>query len=178
MTVPRGIQKYLAHYSVDARWRITPGSLKEIDNAVVIPALAESDHLFTTLASLSKNPRTELAHTLVICVINNGSPDTVPADDIADNQKSLEILEKLVNSDGEDLRVAYIDASSPGLEMPDRDAGVGLARKIGLDLALGVFDYENDSPKLLFSLDADTLVEDNYLSAVRRSFERGKITSS
>ena len=157
MTVPRGIQKYLARYSVDARWRITSGSLEGIDNAVVIPALAESAHLFTTLASLSKNPQTELIRTLVICVINNGTPDTVPAGDLADNRETLERLQKLIDSDKNGLRVAYVDASSPGLEMPDRDAGVGLARKIGLDLALGVFDYGNDCLKLLFCLDADTL---------------------
>ncbi len=195
MIVPGGIQKYLTHYSVGTRWRIVSGSLEGIDNAVVIPALAESDHLFTTLASLSENPRVELARTLVICVINNGGPDTVPADDRADNRETLKTLQGLIDADGGDvpsvhrpalldrirrsgLRIGYVDASSPGLEMPDRDAGVGLARKIGLDLALGVFDYEKDCPRLLFSLDADTLVEDTYLSAVRDSFERGKIASS
>lgn len=27
--------------------------------------------------------------------------------------------------------------------MPEKDGGVGLARKIGMDLALGHFDYKN-----------------------------------
>ncbi|MBN2397049.1 MAG: hypothetical protein JXI32_01595 [Deltaproteobacteria bacterium] len=178
MIVPGGIQKYLAHYSVGDKWRIASGSLEGIDNAVVIPALAESGHLFTTLATLSKNPRTELMRTLVICVINNGGMDTVPADDVADNRETLKGLRELVNLGRGGLRIGYVDASSPGLEMPDRSAGVGLARKIGLDLALRIFDYGSKRPRLLFSLDADTLVENTYLSAVREAFEREKITSS
>ncbi|MDO9516157.1 MAG: glycosyltransferase family A protein, partial [Syntrophales bacterium] len=168
----------MVHYSVGDKWRIVSGSLEGIDNAVVIPALAESKHLFSTLASLSQNSPAELSRTLVICVVNNGSPDTVPAGDLADNRETLKRLRKLVDADGDDLRIGYVDASSPGLEMPDRSAGVGLARKIGLDLALDVFDYENDCPKLLFALDSDTLVENNYLSAVRDSFEKEKNTSS
>lgn len=178
MTAPREIRKYLAHHSVGDKWRITAGSIEGIDNAVIIPALAESDHLFTTLASLSANPRADLARTLVICIVNNGSPDTTTAADLADNRKTLERLQKFIDSDKSGLRIAYVDASSAGLEMPERDAGVGLARKIGLDLALGVFDYENSSLKLLLSLDADTLVEKTYLAAVRESFEKEKITAA
>jgi len=178
MTVPREIEKYQTRYSVGDRWRIVSRSFEGIDKAVVIPALAESGHLFTTLASLSANPRAELARTLVICVVNNGSPDTVPAADLADNRETLKALQRLVDSGDDDLRVAYINASSPGLEMPDRSAGVGLARKIGMDLALGVFDYGNNRPKLIFCLDADTLVEETYLSVVRESFEKEKITAA
>ena len=195
MTIPGNIEKYLTNYSVGNRWRIISGSLKEIDNVVVIPALAESEHIFKTLASLSKNPRSELSRTLAVCVINNGDADSVPADEFTDNQYTLKVLRRLIDGDGgglpnfqqsvlfdgirqSGLRVAYIDASSPGLEMPGKTAGVGFARKIGLDLALGIFNYEKDCPKLLFSLDADTLVERDYLSAVRDSFEKEKATTS
>jgi len=178
MTVPREIRKYLARWSVGDRWCIVSRSSEGIDNAVVIPALAESDHLFATLAALSRNPPAELARTLVICVINNGGPDAVSKDDLADNRKTLERLRKLANSDKNGLRVAYVDASSPGLEMPDKAAGVGLARKIGMDLALGVFDYGNPSTGIILSLDADTLVEHTYLSSVREAFEREKVAAA
>ncbi|MCD6486076.1 MAG: hypothetical protein J7K35_01940 [Syntrophobacterales bacterium] len=185
MTTPGNIKKYLANYSVGDRWNIVSGSFDGIDNVVVIPALAESGHIFKTLASLSKNQDTELARTLVICVINNTGVDNLPADEFADNQYILKMLDNresppvLFNSVRQSgLRIAYVDASSPGLEMPDKIAGVGLARKIGMDLALGIFNYEKNCPKLLFSLDADTLVEHNYLSAVRDSFEKENVASS
>ena len=185
MTIPGNIKKYLANYSVGDRWSIISESFDEIDNVVVIPALAESDHIFKTLVSLSKNPRAELSRTLVVCVINNGDVDSMSADDFADNQYTLKVLGNreqapvLFNSVRQSgLRIAYVDASSPGLEMPGKTAGVGLARKIGMDLALEIFNYEKDCPKLLFSLDADTLVEHNYLSAVRNSFEKGETTTA
>ncbi|MBN2538749.1 MAG: glycosyltransferase family 2 protein [Deltaproteobacteria bacterium] len=195
MTIPGNIEKYLTHYSVGTRWRIVSGSLRGIDTVVVIPALAESGHIFKTIAGLSENPPDELSRTLVVCVINNGDADVVSADAFTDNQRTLKILRRLIDDDGGDvpnsrqsvyfdrirqsgLRVAYIDASSPGMEMPGKSAGVGFARKIGMDLALKVFNYDNDYPKLLLCLDADTLVEPNYLSAVRDFFEKERATTS
>ena len=46
---------------------------------------------------------------------------------------------------------------------------MGLARKIGLDLALARLDFTGQNP-LLISLDADTLVEPSYLPVVTRHF--------
>jgi hypothetical protein len=56
----------------------------------------------------------------------------------------------------------WIDCSSTNKELPT-NRGVGLARRIGMDSALPILD-ENG---LLFSLDADCLVEKNYLSIAR-----------
>ena len=178
MTVPRNIQKYLNRWSVVDRWCIVSRSLEGIDTVVVIPALAESKHLFTTLASLEKNPLAELERTLVICVVNNGPSSAASGKDVTDNRETLKRLQGLVDSDENGLRVGYVDASSPGMEMPEKTAGVGLARKIGMDLALGVFDYGNNRPPIICSLDADTLVEPTYLSAVRKAFEQDKVTAA
>ncbi len=68
------------------------------------------------------------------------------------------------------LRLAAIDASSPGFEIPDRTAS-DWARKIGLDRALSVLDGEQD-PVFLVCLDADTRVDAGYLSAVGAFFDR------
>jgi len=183
MSIPANIEKYLARYSVADRWSIISESFDTIDNVVVIPAFAESGHIVKTLAGLSKNPRSHLSRTLVVSVINNGK--TVPAADFADNQLTLKMLDgretppaAFIGIRRSGLRIAYVDASSPGFELPDKTAGVGFARKIGMDLALRIFDYHTNDPKLLFCLDADTLVEHNYLSAVRDSFEREGTVSS
>ncbi len=183
MNIPDNIVKYLARYSVGDRWSIVAESFDAIDTVVVIPAFAEAGHIFKTLAGLSQNPRSHLSRTLVVCVINNGN--TVPETDFADNQYTLKMLDGTepipssfngIRRSG--LRIAYVDASSPGFELPDKTAGVGFARKIGMDLALRIFDYHKDGPKLLYCLDADTLVEHNYLSAVRDSFEKEGFISS
>ena len=193
MNIHKNIEKYLKNYAAGDKWRLVSGPLSDIDNIVVIPALAEKDSLFGTLASLSENEHSELNRTLVICVINNRGVHITPPKDIANNQKTIKLLKCLVEGNmlfddttkssldkiyRNSLKVAYVDASSPGLELPDKNGGVGLARKIGLDIALRIFDYERPGMKLLFCLDADTLVEENYLSAIRAFFEKEKTTAA
>jgi hypothetical protein len=185
----KNLTKYIEGYSVGNRWPLVTIVGDTMDNIVVIPALAESSHLFRTLESLGQNSSHELARTLVICVVNNRAASSPEA--IDDNQRTLAILSSLVRGREVELsesdhylapiiqsivksgiNIGYVDASSPGCEMNDRDGGVGLARKIGFDRALERFDSEQEGLNLLFSLDADTLVDDNYLSAVRNYFEK------
>ncbi len=49
------------------------------------------------------------------------------------------------------LNISFIDACKRGKEMDDKNGGVGLARKIGMDLALTKFDY-NSIKKKYFDL--------------------------
>ncbi len=52
------------------------------------------------------------------------------------------------------------------LKMPARDAGVGLARKTGMDQALYRFNFLNNPGGFILSYDADTLCEANYFTAI------------
>jgi len=140
----------------------------QIDAVVVIPALAEKDHLFRTLDFLARNPADHLARTLVICVINNRRQPLATPDQVRDNQETIAQLEAMLKT-ATPLRLDYIDASSPGCELPDK-AGVGLARKIGLDCGLELLADSGRENGLLVCLDADTRVEPNYLDALRKAF--------
>lgn len=180
------IEKYLNLYAERGPWRLTANSFNGIRHAVVIPALAEYPTVFKTLHSLSLNCPAELNRTLVVCVVNNPAFPQATEDSIANNRMTLSILNSLLQKknveivdnklafwiDGimnSSIRLAYIDASSSGLELPDK-GGVGLARKIGLDFCLPVLEYHESGRNLLFSLDADTLVEPTYLQEVSRHF--------
>ncbi len=66
------------------------------------------------------------------------------------------------------IPLAWVDAASPGYELPTGE-GVGLARKIGFDLALSRLAWESDPP-LLVSLDADTRVRSDYYHAIVAHF--------
>ncbi len=185
----RRVEKYLLRYGTSAARPIVATSLGGIKQVVVIPVLAERPFLFRTLASIAKNPSDELRQTLVICVVNNHRPHITASDQIRDNQDTLAVLKDIVVgrttspfTPGDicedlrqlvygELRIAFIDASSPGKEIPDRDGGVGSARKIGMDAALGLIDTGATGGGVVCCLDADTLVEKNYLSAVRTHFE-------
>jgi hypothetical protein len=187
---PASIQQYLMRQARDDRREFIVGSGDGIDQVVVIPALAEKATLFETLRRLSANPPSELSRTLVICVINNREEGLADLQDIENNRQTLALLRQLIQGDAvaagptdaavepqcrqilsSDLRLACLDASSRGMEMPAKGGGVGLARKLGLDRALSLFDYRSPARKLLFNLDADTWVEPCYFSVVRHYFE-------
>jgi hypothetical protein len=174
--IPRHIQEYEKKFCLIGR-PLVSSELGGIEQIVVIPARAEKSSLPATLTSLARNPDRELGRTLILCVINNrGLPFSSPGE-IQDNQDTIDYLQALIRDLSghatSNLRLGYIDASSPGRELPDKFGGVGTARKLGLDAALRLFDYRLDSVKLLISLDADTLVAENYLVAIR-SFWRSE----
>lgn len=164
--IPKEVTKYISSRAVNGPWKLCGCYQGTFAGAVVIPALAESENLFETLLSLAKNPPELLSRFLVLVVVNNR--EDTPQPDKADNRKTLELLSGENSSFGT-LRLAWVDAASPGLELSEKKGGVGLARKIGFDLALPLLDF-NGPPPLLVALDADTLVQPDYLPAVMDHF--------
>ncbi len=133
---------------------------------IVIPALAESESLRIPLESLIAQGRGQ-DQTAITVVVNNEEGDRTWR--FEDNQKTLEILgsnsalRKAVESAG--YRFKLIDRASPGKGLPPKTAGVGTARKAGLDHGLGEL-VGLDGRGLLVSLDADCAVPGNYLDAL------------
>lgn len=162
MILPTRITKYLSSRGIKDPWRITGEPGNGFSGAVVIPALAESAQLFHTLRSLAENPHDILSRFLVLVVVNHRE-DAIGKDK-ADNAVTLEML-AAGDHTLEKLRLGWIDAASPGLELPLSRGGVGLARKIGFDLALPLLDFSSHGP-ILVALDADTLVQPDYLPAI------------
>ncbi|MFA7231880.1 MAG: hypothetical protein WC071_11475 [Victivallaceae bacterium] len=163
MTDHRTVEKYLVRSGFAPRPVEPEEPARKYRAAVVIPTLGEFSHLPNTLRSLAENSTESLAEIMVLAVINNS--DAAETDMIADNQRTLAALRKLVPEfcggliPGENL--FWIDASSPGREI-SRNGGVGEARKIGMDQALTHLDFRKKP--LLFCLDADTLVRKDYLT--------------
>lgn len=185
------IGKYLKKYAVASIRPLWAAPVAGVDQAIVIPALAESSSLFRTLSSIAANPSGELCRTLVVCVVNNHRPTVAAEEEIRDNQLTLAILRELINGckpsvagpgvrkgdleriSGSGIRLGCVDASSAGAEIPDRDGGVGTARKIGMDAALTVLNGRGPGGGVICCLDADTLVMENYIAAVHAHFSRG-----
>jgi hypothetical protein len=195
MNKPSTYNQYMQRYSTfGKKWKLTAPALENVSQVVVIPAYAEKEMLFSTLASLARNQSSSLAYSFILCVINNkkNSPDEVKAN----NQQTLRYLEMLAGklcsnslSTNEDLknnlkiisdshlRIGYIDASSEGYEIPENVGGVGMARKIGMDAALCLLQKESSCKKIIINLDADTLVQTNYLAAIKNCFT-GKVRAA
>lgn len=162
--MPDSVRKYLRNRAVGAPWELRGCRRRDFRGAVVLPALAEEQALPDALRALAANPPELLAQFLILVVVNNRS--STAADFREENQR---VLRRLAAPDPSwaTLRLAWVDAASPGLELPDKD-GVGLARKIGFDLVLTHLDWSGDP--LLVSLDADTLVQPDYLPALVAHF--------
>lgn len=160
-------QKYILKNKSARRFENAP--VRTFKSALVIPVCAESECLPLTLESLAGNPGSELGDMLVILVVNNPPPGS-PCSSVkfAENRETLRLLRNSHFPFQEELNLSWIDVSAPGFEINPKE-GVGAARKIGMDKSLEFLDFSGASP-VIISLDADTLVERNYLAAIRRYF--------
>jgi hypothetical protein len=178
--LPDKVTAYLRKYA-SKQWRVEPGIDKEFKNIIIIPSLAELNNLKNCLLSLAANENTYFTDTLVLIVVNNN--ETASAEVKKDNQNTIEFLcDILSNSDSDfaasrisasGLNIAFVDASTTGYEMPSKVGGVGLARKIGMDLSLPLFAYDterNPGKNIMICLDADCAVNKNYINTIVDNF--------
>jgi hypothetical protein len=185
--IPDNVKKYLKKYSLPG-WKIEHAGLDNINNALVIPAIQEFENIKILLSSFAENDKTYFPLTLLIFVVNNSI--NTPASIKEENKKTIDYLKLLIkkNNDKQDsiskkvissgLRLSLVNASSPGNELPAKEAGVGMARKIGMDLALTIFNYNSSAKKILLCLDADCTVEKNYLTEVIENFNKKNLTAA
>ncbi len=181
---PNRVEKYLKKFAYD-KWSIYGYSRKH-KSIIVIPAIDEYENIKTLLASLIQNDKGFFQSSFVLFVINH----TVNSDaEVKQNNiKTIKYLRNIIDKkDHEDelsqavinsgLQIGLIDATSEGFELGDKEGGVGLARKIGMDEALKFFDYDYDSKNILICLDADCTVSENYISTIRQTFDKTNINA-
>ena len=164
--LPPTITSYLTKRGTEEPWHINEAPSRVFAGAVVIPSLAEAANLPSTLESLSRNPDELLDRFMILIVVNQRAD----ASDVetADNRTTLELL-PIWRQQFRLANLFWVDAASIGKELPHKQ-GVGLARKLGLDLALSYLGYHGGMDPLLICLDADTLVQPDYLRAITNHF--------
>lgn len=184
MNSPKVVQNYLRKFGLE-KWHVEVSTIKLYENIFVIPAIDEFENIQILLKSLLNNSSKYFPSTLFLFVINNLKSSSQKVKD--ENQKTISFLrsimkEKIENNLSNEVRnselnIALVDASSHNLELLEKDGGVGLARKIGMDLALTLFDYESTKKKILFCLDADCIVEKNYLETMIEETNKKNISA-
>jgi len=142
----------------------------DLFNVIVIPCFNEPD-ILTTLDSL-KNCLKPTAGVEVLIVIN-ASEDSKD-ETLSQNKKSSEAIHhfKLVNT-----KLFFKVHVIVNNQLPKKHAGVGLARKIGMDEAVRRFmklpeHAPNKSVGIITCLDADCTVNKEYLVAIEAHFHR------
>lgn len=183
-----GLDKYLRRNPVTRPLEHAEGGQRRPNTtrfAVVIPVFSELDSLPLTLKSLFASfaaAESELSRNSRIVIVVNNPPATENeaqsvAAGIADNHELLTRLRdsRLLNDCDSYQRIEHpplfewIDASSSGKEINSKH-GVGMARRIGMDAILADLDWNADP--IICSLDADTLVDENYVAEIAEYFKR------
>ena len=182
---PEKIVNYLDKKSLK-RWNLEWTEFSGVQAAIVIPAICEFENIKRVLLSLAQNNKSCLQKSLIIFVINNSVSSEPEVKD--DNTRSIVFLRELINRKSSNdivgvilnsgMNIALIDAATVRNEFDDDEGGVGLARKVGMDTALQIFSYSSPEKKIIISLDADCVVEKNYIAEIIGSFTNNKYSAA
>jgi len=135
---------------------------------IIIPSYSENLYIHDTLATIAIQNKELLSQLLVVVIINNSTDDNKMIKDNNDNT-----YRKLLNRDYV-FEMIVIDCFSSHHALSDNQSGVGMARRIGYDFCIR-YAKQNS---LFFSLDADTLIHENYLLQIIQTYKRKKFTSA
>ena len=160
--------QYLAKHQLDAD-RVTPPPAADLGLVVVVPCLDEPGLLYTVSQLWRAQPPACAVEVLV--VINHSE-----LADAGVKQRNLATLGEL-----ERWAVAH---QRPGFrchamwcpDLPRKHAGVGLARKLGMDEAVSRFCQAGVDDGVIVALDADCGCRSDYLSAIEDHFQRHPAT--
>ncbi len=166
------VRKYLNKYQY-GKYGIEKNFSSTKRAVVVIPCYSEFRNLPALLESLNLNSSGYLNETAFLFVINNSSEcaETVRKNNADTLDFFREIISHPENRYGK-LNIAIVDAATGNLAPPPKLAGVGLARKIGMDAALSLLGEENFKEGIIVALDADCTVSDNYLEEIFIAFSQ------
>lgn len=174
MHLPKQVEKYLDR-QISSKWKLEIKEQHIFSNIIVVPALSEYENVQTLIHSLSLNSIQYVKDTLIIFIVNN--LDSHPDDIKENNSKLLAYLRNYIDRQNTFLNIGIVDASTEGKTLPEKDGGVGLARKIGMDLALDLFNYESKNKKILICLDADCTVSENYIEIIITEFNKNNFST-
>ena len=131
--------------------------------AVIIPCFNEPE-IGLTIQSLyqCKYPDIQVA---VIVVVNDADNSCQEIRD--QNRRTIEELLETDKSSPKWISLYVLNATG----LPLKHAGAGWARKIGMDWAVSAFHKNSCQNGVLVSLDADSLVEPNYLEVISQFYK-------
>lgn len=138
---------------------------QDLTTCIVIPCYDEEHTILKTLAALAACAECERSEIIIVINDRKDSPSEVKAGN--------ERTEKLIDSNKEiypHLKIHIIRLK----ELDHKNAGVGMSRKVGMDEAAQRLYQLNRKNGIILCLDADSLVDSNYLLAVHQHFEKNE----
>ena len=163
------VEKYIARY-LEPEGRAVRDLRTTFGHAVVIPAYDEGDNLFGTLRSIPPGPLGEVLTILVVNAPADASPSVHPRSQRLIQELRQELGAEIDESGPPGLRwfghargaLLCVDRTGPR-SLP-KGGGVGLARKIGCDIALKLHAQGNLRSPWIHTTDADVKLPADYFA--------------
>lgn len=137
----------------------------DLEIIVVIPCYNEAN-LIASLRALQQARSAEMIVEIMV-IINDG--EHAAGHIKAQNKATFAAAKSWANTHSTDQKKFHIHYFA---DLPAKKAGVGLARKIGMDEAARRFEQIGHSSGIITGFDADSLCLDNYFYALRSHFDQ------
>lgn len=142
----------------------------EKDILIVIPAYKE-ENLVSSINALYQCNKAQIRVGIIIH-INRRQSDSEHVVAMHERAK-ISLRHFLQNKESSAFQVALLETM-----LPEKDAGVGLARKIGMDCAVRCFSEWNNPKGVIACFDADSTCTPNYIQTVFNGFNQKKINGA
>lgn len=153
-------ESYYKRYSVAPK--IFNGNPRSDTGIIVVIPCYDDEFIFTTLRSLDSADRPPCSVEVIVVV--NSAEDT----DVAIVEKNRRIYASICEKKDSYLNFALLPYIIEGV--PHKIAGVGNARKVGMDEAVWRFSAIENPRGVIVSLDADCLVAEDYFTEIYSRF--------
>lgn len=137
---------------------------KDVQMIVVIPCYHEPEILTTLQSIISCTPPKSKVEVLIVVNCSESVSEEIKE---YNNQTFQKVEEYSKKQDLDWITIQPIFAPN----LPQKHAGVGLARKTGMDEAIRRFETLNKPEGIIISFDADSTVESNYFVEIEKYFE-------
>lgn len=135
---------------------------------IIIPAYSEFEYLFNTLNTINNQSSLLIDDLLVVIVINNSNTEDQHI--VKNNMKTYNALIKKKYK----FEFIAIDCFSKKFALSNKIAGVGIARKIGMDYCI----QYSAADSLFCCLDADTIIAADYLKIIDAQFKKLRFSTA
>ena len=162
MSISQAADRYFSRFQANPSY-IVENPAQDVSLIVVIPCFSEPD-IHLTLQSLCACTK-PLGSVEIIVVVNHSECATQEVKDF--NERTFIDLQRFAES----IQIPWMrifPIYAP--DLPKKHAGVGLARKIGMDEAVRRFSRCNAQHGIIAACDSDTVVQGNFFTAVERFF--------
>ncbi len=163
----KNYEKYLKRHAITDR--LSEYDLSDSRLIVVIPAYLEKDYIFDCLNSLYGSSKRVKEMISVIIVVN--ASERSSSEVIREQEELFRSLVLYAGSNsGQNIRIIPVKE----FNVRKKHAGVGSARKLGMDQVVYHFHKNGIHDGIIVSLDADTTVAGNYFEEILKYFSRKK----